>query len=456
MNRESFKKNHKKAEIVLFVICCILLIMAVFLYSRYVRNHNFSDTNGIIENSENLYFAFYVDDVVNKTMPAKDSGYVLDTEKSFCTNGAIPSLNLENWSIKVDHLTTAHTRCTLYFRIATFSESFIQCNLNGNSAQCFLDNASLNENELAYDETVDNNLRYIGSNPNNYVYFNCDDYSNPSKDTCELWRIIGVMNNVELGEGSSKSSLIKLIRDEPVGSYSWDNKPYGIGSSISNYGSNDWSDSRLMMLLNPGYESVSDSSLYGYEGSLYYNAKSGTCYSGLAGASVSCDFTNTGLKNDATRNMIENVLWKTGGAASFDNLTANDFYVSERSNHVYNNHALDWNGKVALLYASDFGFATNGGSLGRDSCLASSLYNWYTSEYLECLTNSWLYTNTAYWTLLPNSSTSDALIQILGSGYVDGRAAEVREVFPTIYLKSEVVISEGDGSVSNPFVLSRN
>ena len=38
------------------------------------------------------------------------------------------------------------------------------------------------------------NVRYYGAAPNNYVYFNCDDYANPTSDTCELWRIRGVFD----------------------------------------------------------------------------------------------------------------------------------------------------------------------------------------------------------------------------------------------------------------------
>lgn len=39
---------------------------------------------------------------------------------------------------------------------------------------------------LASDD-ADKNVRYIGKDPSNYVYFNCSDYSNPTADTCELW-----------------------------------------------------------------------------------------------------------------------------------------------------------------------------------------------------------------------------------------------------------------------------
>lgn len=50
-------------------------------------------------------------------------------------------------------------------------------------------------------DDADNNIRYIGKDPNNYVYFNCSDYSNQSDSTCEKWRIIGVFKNVAKADG---------------------------------------------------------------------------------------------------------------------------------------------------------------------------------------------------------------------------------------------------------------
>ena len=38
------------------------------------------------------------------------------------------------------------------------------------------------------------NIRYYGASPNNYIYFNCSDYSNQTSSTCETWRIIGVFD----------------------------------------------------------------------------------------------------------------------------------------------------------------------------------------------------------------------------------------------------------------------
>ena len=63
--------------------------------------------------------------------------------------------------------------------------------------------------ELKFDNTVDNSLRYVGADPNNYVSFNN-----------ELWRIIGAFNNIDNGTGT-KETRLKIIRDEPIGKYSW-------------------------------------------------------------------------------------------------------------------------------------------------------------------------------------------------------------------------------------------
>ena len=78
------------------------------------------------------------------------------------------------------------------------------------------------------------NIRYYGANPNNYIYFNCSDYSNQTSSTCETWRIIGVFDG-----------KLKLIRGSQIGKYSWDNKNTSTGAE-SDTGKNDWTTARLM------------------------------------------------------------------------------------------------------------------------------------------------------------------------------------------------------------------
>ena len=295
-----------------------------------------------------------------------------------------------------------------------------------------------NPTMLAYDETVDNNLRYIGANPNNYVYFNCDDYNNPSSSTCELWRIIGVMNNIETASGTTES-LVKLIRNDSIGKYSWDNKPSGTESSTSSFGSNDWSDSALQIVLNEG---------------AYYNRTSGICPSGQDGGTTNCDFSETGLK-EGTKEMIEEVIWKLGGPSNY--ATASEFYGYERGTDVYEGRPTEWSGKIGLMYPSDYGYATSGGSTtNRTTCLETviSRYGWYNAS--DCYNNDWLLdSSAAQWTLTPHSSGSSTVFDVVYSGNLFSSYAYFGSgVRPSMYLKSSIAISGGNGDINSPYTLS--
>ena len=325
---------------------------------------------------------------------------------------------------------------------------------------------------LAADDQ-DNNIRYIGKDPNNYVYFNCSDYTNPTADTCELWRIIGVFNNVTKSDGS-KENLVKIIRDEFLDhGGSWDYKKNGVGTSTSYNGSNDWTDSQLMMMLNPtnylksGYTNSNDI-IYDTNGQKIYS-KMGSYYNGTKGCSTteyayddsfSCtevDFTSTGLKNDITRNAIEEVVWNLGGSSTENDVTPSMFYERERGTTVYTGHATTWTGKIGLMYPSDYGYATSGGTTkDRAACLAKELYNWKSSDFSDCIENDYLHNfyNIDEWTLAPDSAYADDAFSVSGrgdaySGNVCGSAA----VRPALFLKSNIQVDKGTGESSNPYTL---
>lgn len=79
--------------------------------------------------------------------------------------------------------------------------------------------------------TIDNNagnIRYYGSNPDNYIYFNCTDYEKQNNDTCEVWRIIGAFDN-----------MIKIVKSDSIGAIAWD---------VNN--KNNWNDASLNKYLN--------------------------------------------------------------------------------------------------------------------------------------------------------------------------------------------------------------
>ena len=281
-------------------------------------------------------------------------------------------------------------------------------------------------------QDVGGNLRYYGASPNNYIYFNCSDYSNQSSTTCETWRIIGVFNG-----------KLKLIRGSQIGSYSWDNKDTSTGAETA-YGKNDWSDARLMKLLNPGYESETNG------GSLYYNSGSGNCYSGQNNATTTCNFTSTGIKNGATRNLIADTTYYLGGWNS-NSVYPNQIYEYERGEAVYTGRPTTWQGKIALPYPSDYGYAADLGKCAKqlgsynDSTCTSN--NWM-KTILETSSNGWLLTH--------RSNYSYFVWRIYSSGYVGygGATYDTSGVIPVLYLKPELVIKAGPGSSSAPYQLS--
>ena len=293
--------------------------------------------------------------------------------------------------------------------------------------------------EATEQTTALTDYRYIGADPNNYVTFNN-----------ELWRIIGVFN-VDDGTGKIEKRL-KIIRNESIGSYSWDNKDTTTGSE-SDYGKNNWSDARLNYLLNEGHESET------YGGSLYWNRKSGTCYYEQNNTTVSCDFTSTGLTLEA-REMIGVAKWYLGGVANIVNPTSAIFYINERGTTVYSERSISWTGKVGLMYPSDYGYATSGGSTtNRTSCLATALYNWNDSSYSDCYTNDWMYYSSLHQrTIISSTSFSFDVIDISSfSGNVSyHRAFRPEANRPVVYLKSTIKITSGLGTSSNPYTLSEN
>ena len=278
---------------------------------------------------------------------------------------------------------------------------------------------------------VGNNIRYYGASPNNYIYFNCSNYSNQSSSTCETWRIIGVFDG-----------KIKLIRNESIGEYSWDNKNVSTGAE-NDYGKNDWTDARLMKLLNPGYESKTTG------GSLYYNAKSGNCYSGQSNATKACNFTSTGIKNTTTRNLISDTIYYLGGHNSFS-VYPNQIYEKERGTTVYSGRPTEWTGKIALAYPSDYGYAAD---LGKCS---QNLNNYNNST---CTSNNWMKAIVAPnygWLLTPRSGIASNVWYVYSSGgvYYNSYVYNAYGVAPVLFLNSDANVKSGTGTSSDPYQIS--
>ncbi len=260
---------------------------------------------------------------------------------------------------------------------------------------------------------------------NNYIYFNCSDYSNQSSSTCETWRIIGIFDG-----------KVKIMRNNTIGKLAWDYDKNN-NSSLTTY-DNNWHTSTLQKLLNNSY--------YNGTGTItYYNSDS-------ANGSVSLNMNNIGIKNTKTRNMISETNWYLGGSDTISDFQSNQFYQYERGIQKCSSctYEIIWKGNIALPYVSDYIYSSDISiCTNTPSAYICRGTNWmYPIMTADGAQNSWL--------LTPNSSYSNNAWDVSSSGSVTGGyfTYSGSGVAPVLYLSSELGIESGDGSESNPYKLN--
>ena len=268
------------------------------------------------------------------------------------------------------------------------------------------------------------NIRYYGDSPNNYIYFNCDNYSNQTSDTCEVWRIIGVVDN-----------KIKLIRNENLGILCIDN-----GKTKTTGYNNNWSTASLNQLLNTNYlEKGADVS--------YVSGKSRNTIT------TELKTSEIGI-NDATRNMISDGIWYLRGPSS-DKISIKQIYNMERTTgSVYGSNPTvypvsgvtpTWPPKIGLMSASDYGYAAD-----FNYCKKTLYYYGDTT----CSSKNWLNDGNYQWLLTPYPSDAYSVWSIVSGGTYTGTAVYNNQTTtrPVLYLETTIKINnDGDGSSTNPY-----
>ena len=305
--------------------------------------------------------------------------------------------------------------------------------------------------------TSDNNLRYVGSAPDNYVYFNCitTDETDLNDVTCERWRIIGMFNNVEDANGK-KVSRVKIMRDQSLGVFAWDASDESIndGSGLNIWGESTYKDgtiyngSKLMQELNTDYLG---NVTIGVDGKWY----------GSSGKLISKPYSTINIDS---QKMIDTVKWYTGTTLQPLN-TLNNFYTGERNNSnviedEYNKYNIknqtSWIGKIALIYPSEYAYTSSYvGTTVNTECMKEKLLNYY--EISDCYQNSWIYKKDyrEYTiTALFMKNVYDEIYTIESGEVVDYPAIDGYNVRPSLYLKDNVEIIGGDGSSTNPYKLA--
>ena len=277
------------------------------------------------------------------------------------------------------------------------------------------------ENGLKKDNTSDENIRYYGANPNNYVSFNN-----------ELWRIIGVFGN-----------NVKLVRSEKIGNLSWDSSESSVNYG---YGVNEWSQSDLKNYLN----------------TMYYGGTSVTCYNGQNNQTTTCP---TGTIDETSKGLIDYHTWNTGAIEYETTTDTIKFYKAERGRLngkiCYGgspcNDAIirttTWTGYIGLPYATDWAYAS-----GENIC-ETNMQTQDSSNAYVCKNNNWIYQKSDIRIIssIPNLHTALYVWVVSEIGSIqNANASETHSIFPTLYLKSNVLIDSGNGTSSNPYTLKLN
>ena len=434
-------KDKKRRKTILISVSVIVLISISFLlyktFASFTESAEFPIMNGKVDyfGNSDVYFAFYKGNDKLDEMPSKDNSNNLVFDYGECDNGADIIWNNEAWGPMVKNLSKSKTKCTLYFRE---KPSIEMCkNYGEDSALCYITKLGDSDYEnMLYDHAsangvFDNNLRYVGLEPNNYI----DIGDRDANGEPILWRIIGVMNNIDNGSGI-KESRIKIIRDESIGNYAWDSKENGSNK-------NDWTTSALMQVLNEG---------------AYWNKISGKCPV-KDNQTIDCDFSMLGLSDEA-KSLISDVIWSLGGHDSVYGINAKQLYEKERGKEVYEGNSTEWPGKVGLMYPSDYLYAV---SPKLFACKNENVEN-YTS--LNCHKNNWLMNSQIQWTITPRSSTDYSVFRVNlsfndsdGNIYFNDTNFRNNSVRPVVYLSTNVKIADNPhseleyGSKENPFIV---
>ena len=188
---------------------------------------------------------------------------------------------------------------------------------------------------------------------------------------------------------------IKIMRTESIGDISWD------GTN-----SNNWARPASAYSLNA-----------------YLN---GTYYNGL---------------NSTSQSQIVAKDWGIGSVTPDNNNMANT---------ISNENRKKWNGKVALVTVSEY-LRSNS---NKSSCGSFRLNN---DNYSSCKNTNWMYySSEGWWTLSPVSGYSIRVFSVGPNGDIDNYDAEntTPAVRPTLYLSSEVKITGGTGTSSDPYQIS--
>lgn len=248
-----------------------------------------------------------------------------------------------------------------------------------------------------------NNQDYIfyGDNPNNFIYYNCKN--NNDTNTCELWRIVGLFYNKETNKYNAK-----IIKNDSIGKYQFDSQELNNSKSLNSI----YQDSTLYKYLNKEYKFINNYDMYIDE---------------VKQELEEINSLDTSIKNMKAVNQIIN--------SKVNLINLSDYlYTSSCQENIINNYneqclKSNWLNNIELEKTWTITFKET-----------KEVNKETDDEDIETESNNELNNNTKY-------------LYSHGNNINEVSANEYLEVRPVLFLKSRILLIDGDGTLENPYII---
>ena len=427
MKFEVLKKNHLKRNIIIFVLVIGIIVAVVLNFTRakFRTTESIPLVNGTInyELSDLNLIGVYLqgDDGYTKSDTIPESGYVFNSEESYCTvNGEKDttirvSYDMDTKLLTVTPMTTKGTKCYLYFdEESSVAETLLvnyPMQLTRSDFSTVLTNTTTGT--IYYADTSKGRTYYFAGNPtDNWVYFGGF-----------YWRIIRI----------NEDGTIRMIYQGTSANTTGTGTQIGVSAFNSDYNDNMYVG--YMYQSNQVHGLTSSSSIKGvldewYQNNLISAADKIDGNAGFCGDRIPTNGTGLGMtytEYAAYSRLDENEM------PSFECQNESDLYTTNGS--IIGNGALMY--PISLITIDEAWYA--GGVMGKVN------------------RGYYLYTYEDYWTISPswfNGTTANVLfvssIGNLLNWDVDGSYG----VRPVINLKANITISSGNGTASSPYIVN--
>ena len=448
MELKKFKLKNKKQTFIIIFSIFIGLILGYFLfgnsYAFYEEKKDFDVINGTVDDPGDIYFAYYIDGTISRSMPTQNTGYTLDETKSNCNNGVIPTWDNAGWKFIGDYhnysaTDNTRTKCTLYFNKTSKTVSTALGNIEVNTytpdfTKSACDDESCESYEKGIFSTTDDDgtsYYYRGAVGNNYVKF-----------AGYYWRVVRINGNGSIRiiyDGTSAHSNGESSTDRQYGTSQF-NTAYNNNMYLGYmYTSGDAHGTGTSSAIKTNVDKFYTAKLASYASKLDTNA-------GFCGDRSNLNLLS-GVGTGTVTTYNKGYLRVEESAPTLTCENTNDYYtVSSASS---GNKKLSY--PIGLITADEVMLAGHAGGVFDGS------YNHQKSN-----NGSYLTTGNTFWTMTPAGGYNSfgipywrALVfYVNASGeFDDHHVYNAVGLRPVINIRSDVTIT-GNGTMTNPYVVN--